>query len=91
MQLICNSFLVCVLLARWVFCGKNSFIFISLDGAKIVQFCSVCVCLESRYKRQTHVIQADFTEGHSIYSAIEQQLEGLQIGILGKIKIKNEV
>lgn len=43
---------------------------------------------ESRYKRQTHVIQTDFTEGHSIYSAIAQQLEGLQIGILGKIKIK---
>lgn len=46
---------------------------------------------ESRYKQQTHVIQTDFTEGHSIYSAIAQQLEGLQIGILGKIKIKNEV
>uniref|UniRef100_A0A673MWI2 Hydroxysteroid (20-beta) dehydrogenase 2 n=1 Tax=Sinocyclocheilus rhinocerous TaxID=307959 RepID=A0A673MWI2_9TELE len=38
--------------------------------------------IESRYKRQTHVIQTDFTEGHSIYSAIAQQLEGLQIGIL---------
>uniref|UniRef100_A0A671L6P3 Very-long-chain 3-oxoacyl-CoA reductase-like n=1 Tax=Sinocyclocheilus anshuiensis TaxID=1608454 RepID=A0A671L6P3_9TELE len=38
--------------------------------------------IESRYKRQTYVIQTDFTEGHSIYSAITQQLEGLQIGIL---------
>ncbi len=46
---------------------------------------------ESQYKRQTRVIQTDFTEGHSIYSAIAQQLEGLQIGILGEIKFKNEV
>lgn len=46
---------------------------------------------ESQYKRQTRVIQSDFTEGHSIYSAIAQQLEGLEIGILGKIKISNDV
>ncbi|XP_026066928.1 very-long-chain 3-oxoacyl-CoA reductase-like [Carassius auratus] len=43
---------------------------------------SVAKEIESQYKRQTHVIQTDFTEGHSIYSAIAQQLEGLQIGIL---------
>ncbi|XP_043095028.1 hydroxysteroid (20-beta) dehydrogenase 2 [Puntigrus tetrazona] len=46
------------------------------------KLCSVAKEIESRYKRQTHVIQADFTEGHSIYSTITQQLEGLQIGIL---------
>uniref|UniRef100_A0A673FR50 Very-long-chain 3-oxoacyl-CoA reductase-like n=1 Tax=Sinocyclocheilus rhinocerous TaxID=307959 RepID=A0A673FR50_9TELE len=43
---------------------------------------SVAKEIESRYKRQTHLIQTDFTEGHSIYSAITQQLEGLEIGIL---------
>uniref|UniRef100_A0A671L5Z9 Very-long-chain 3-oxoacyl-CoA reductase-like n=1 Tax=Sinocyclocheilus anshuiensis TaxID=1608454 RepID=A0A671L5Z9_9TELE len=43
--------------------------------------------IESRYKRQTYVIQTDFTEGHSIYSAITQQLEGLQIGILVSIML----
>ncbi|XP_052448516.1 very-long-chain 3-oxoacyl-CoA reductase [Carassius gibelio] len=43
---------------------------------------SVSKEIESQYKRQTRVIQSDFTEGHSIYSAIAQQLEGLEIGIL---------
>ncbi|KAK2911881.1 hypothetical protein QQF64_027751 [Cirrhinus molitorella] len=43
---------------------------------------SVAKEIESQYKRQTRVIQTDFTEGHSIYSAITQQLEGLEIGIL---------
>ncbi|MCJ8748848.1 hypothetical protein PDJAM_G00169270 [Pangasius djambal] len=38
--------------------------------------------IESRYRRQTRVIQADFTEGHSIYPAIAEQLKGLEIGIL---------
>ncbi|KAM9440668.1 hydroxysteroid (20-beta) dehydrogenase 2 [Clarias gariepinus] len=38
--------------------------------------------IESRYRRQTRVIQADFTEGHSIYPAIEEQLKDLEIGIL---------
>ncbi|XP_053533009.1 hydroxysteroid (20-beta) dehydrogenase 2 [Ictalurus punctatus] len=38
--------------------------------------------IESRYGRKTRVIQADFTEGHSIYPAIEEQLKGLEIGIL---------
>ncbi|KAI7812419.1 hydroxysteroid (20-beta) dehydrogenase 2 [Triplophysa rosa] len=38
--------------------------------------------IESQFRRQTRVIQADFTEGHSIYSAMTQQLEGLEIGIL---------
>ncbi|XP_026777579.3 hydroxysteroid (20-beta) dehydrogenase 2 [Pangasianodon hypophthalmus] len=38
--------------------------------------------IESRYGRQTRVIQADFTEGHSIYPAIAEQLKGLEIGIL---------
>ncbi|KAI4879482.1 hypothetical protein NFI96_010367 [Prochilodus magdalenae] len=38
--------------------------------------------IESQYGRQTRVIQADFTEGQSIYPAIAQQLKGLEIGIL---------
>ncbi|MCI4394659.1 hypothetical protein PGIGA_G00170970 [Pangasianodon gigas] len=38
--------------------------------------------IESRYRRQTRVIQADFTEGHSVYPAIADQLKGLEIGIL---------
>ncbi|XP_051750195.1 hydroxysteroid (20-beta) dehydrogenase 2 [Ctenopharyngodon idella] len=43
---------------------------------------SVAKEIESRFKRQTHVIQTDFTEGHSIYPAIAQQLMGMEIGIL---------
>ncbi|XP_076867029.1 hydroxysteroid (20-beta) dehydrogenase 2 [Brachyhypopomus gauderio] len=38
--------------------------------------------IESQYGRHTRVIQADFTESQSIYPAIAQQLEGLDIGIL---------
>ncbi|ROL40695.1 Very-long-chain 3-oxoacyl-CoA reductase [Anabarilius grahami] len=43
---------------------------------------SVAKEIESRFKRQTHVIQTDFAEGHSIYPAIAQQLIGMEIGIL---------
>ncbi|XP_067261911.1 hydroxysteroid (20-beta) dehydrogenase 2 [Chanodichthys erythropterus] len=43
---------------------------------------SVAKEIESRFKRQTHVIQTDFAEGHSIYPAIAQQLVGMEIGIL---------
>ncbi|XP_072530320.1 hydroxysteroid (20-beta) dehydrogenase 2 [Salminus brasiliensis] len=38
--------------------------------------------IESQYGRQTRTIQADFTEGQSIYLGIAQKLEGLEIGIL---------
>uniref|UniRef100_A0A3B1IC39 Hydroxysteroid (20-beta) dehydrogenase 2 n=1 Tax=Astyanax mexicanus TaxID=7994 RepID=A0A3B1IC39_ASTMX len=38
--------------------------------------------IESQYRRQTRIIQADFTGGESIYPAIAQQLKGLEIGIL---------
>ncbi|KAI5089514.1 hydroxysteroid (20-beta) dehydrogenase 2 [Silurus meridionalis] len=38
--------------------------------------------IESRFKRQTRIIQADFSEGASIYPAIAEQLKGLEIGIL---------
>ncbi|GAA6077706.1 hydroxysteroid (20-beta) dehydrogenase 2 [Tachysurus ichikawai] len=38
--------------------------------------------IESRYRRQTRVIQADFTKGHSIYPVIAEQLKSLKIGIL---------
>uniref|UniRef100_A0A3Q3MP70 Hydroxysteroid (20-beta) dehydrogenase 2 n=1 Tax=Mastacembelus armatus TaxID=205130 RepID=A0A3Q3MP70_9TELE len=38
--------------------------------------------LEKQYGRKTRTIQVDFTEGHSIYPAIAEQLQGLEIGIL---------
>ncbi|XP_062844879.1 hydroxysteroid (20-beta) dehydrogenase 2 [Trichomycterus rosablanca] len=38
--------------------------------------------IESQYGRQTRIIQADFTKGHSIYPAIGEQLKALDIGIL---------
>ncbi|XP_036420241.1 hydroxysteroid (20-beta) dehydrogenase 2 [Colossoma macropomum] len=43
---------------------------------------SVAKKIESQFGRQTRVIQADFTEGDSIYPVIAQQLKGLEIGIL---------
>ncbi|KAL7834419.1 hypothetical protein SRHO_G00286660 [Serrasalmus rhombeus] len=43
---------------------------------------SVAKKIESQYGRQTRVIQADFSEGDSIYPAIAQQLKGLEIGVL---------
>ena len=38
---------------------------------------------EHQYGRKTRTIRADFTEGHSIYPAIAEGLQGLEIGILG--------
>ncbi|KAG7223242.1 hypothetical protein INR49_015598 [Caranx melampygus] len=38
--------------------------------------------IEDRYRRKTHTIQADFTDGHSIYPAIAKELQGLEIGVL---------
>ncbi|XP_026184542.1 hydroxysteroid (20-beta) dehydrogenase 2 [Mastacembelus armatus] len=38
--------------------------------------------IEKQYGRKTRTIQVDFTEGHSIYPAIAEQLQGLEIGIL---------
>ncbi|XP_032389892.1 hydroxysteroid (20-beta) dehydrogenase 2 isoform X2 [Etheostoma spectabile] len=35
-----------------------------------------------QYGRKTRTIQADFTDGQSIYPAIAEELQGLQIGIL---------
>lgn len=39
---------------------------------------------EGAYGRKTRTIQADFTDGNTIYPAIAQGLHGLEIGILGK-------
>lgn len=39
---------------------------------------------EGEYGRKTRTIQADFTDGDSVYPAIAQGLHGLEIGILGK-------
>ena len=45
-----------------------------------------CGCVsESRFGRQTRVIQTDFTEGHHIYPAITEDLKDLEIGILGNL------
>ncbi|XP_040907725.1 hydroxysteroid (20-beta) dehydrogenase 2 [Toxotes jaculatrix] len=38
--------------------------------------------IEDQYGRKTCTIQVDFTEGHSIYPAIAEKLQGLEIGIL---------
>ncbi len=38
---------------------------------------------EGQYGRKTRTIQVDFTAGHSIYPAIAEELQGLEIGILG--------
>ncbi|XP_031428377.1 hydroxysteroid (20-beta) dehydrogenase 2 [Clupea harengus] len=43
---------------------------------------SVAAEIESRFGRQTRVIQTDFTEGHHIYPAITEDLKDLEIGIL---------
>ncbi|KAF1378700.1 hypothetical protein PFLUV_G00193250 [Perca fluviatilis] len=38
--------------------------------------------IEDQYGRKTHTIQVDFTDGQSIYPAIAEELQGLEIGIL---------
>ncbi|KAF7643630.1 hypothetical protein LDENG_00236160, partial [Lucifuga dentata] len=38
--------------------------------------------IEGQFGRKTCTIQADFTDGHSIYPAISEGLQGLEIGIL---------
>uniref|UniRef100_A0A3Q3WTK4 Uncharacterized protein n=1 Tax=Mola mola TaxID=94237 RepID=A0A3Q3WTK4_MOLML len=38
--------------------------------------------IEDRYSQKTRTIQVDFTDGHSIYPAIAEELQGLEIGIL---------
>ncbi|KAF7657665.1 hypothetical protein LDENG_00024030 [Lucifuga dentata] len=38
--------------------------------------------IEGQFGRKTRTIQADFTDGHSIYPAISEGLQGLEIGIL---------
>ncbi|XP_073335475.1 hydroxysteroid (20-beta) dehydrogenase 2 [Pagrus major] len=38
--------------------------------------------IEDQYGRKTRTIQVDFTDGHSIYPAIAEGLQGLEIGIL---------
>ncbi|KAM3850614.1 very-long-chain 3-oxoacyl-CoA reductase-like [Diretmus argenteus] len=38
--------------------------------------------IEAKYGRKTHTIETDFTEGHGIYAAIADGLQGLEIGIL---------
>lgn len=39
---------------------------------------------EGEYGRKTRTIQADFTDGNTIYSAVAHGLQGLEVGILGK-------
>lgn len=40
--------------------------------------------IETDFKVQTRWIVADFSEGEAVYEHIAKQLEGIQIGILGK-------
>lgn len=39
---------------------------------------------EKAYKVKTKVISADFTGGNEIYEVIRRELEGLEVGVLGK-------
>lgn len=48
---------------------------------------SLCLA-EDRFGRETRTIQVDFTEGPSIYPAVAEQLETLEVGILGKLTRK---
>ncbi|XP_040006505.1 hydroxysteroid (20-beta) dehydrogenase 2 isoform X2 [Xiphias gladius] len=38
--------------------------------------------IEEQYGRKTRIVQVDFTDGHSIYPAIAEKLQDLEIGIL---------
>lgn len=40
------------------------------------------MCAGEKYKVETKIIEADFTEGNKIYSNIEKELYGLDIGVL---------
>lgn len=48
-------------------------------------FVSVFLCEESSYPVKTKWIVADFSGGKEIYDEIEKQLNGIPVGILGKI------
>ncbi|XP_028654032.1 very-long-chain 3-oxoacyl-CoA reductase-B-like [Erpetoichthys calabaricus] len=43
---------------------------------------NVAAEIKRQHNRDTQIIQADFTEGLSLYDSIEEQLKGLEIGIL---------
>uniref|UniRef100_A0A8C4X7H3 Hydroxysteroid (20-beta) dehydrogenase 2 n=1 Tax=Erpetoichthys calabaricus TaxID=27687 RepID=A0A8C4X7H3_ERPCA len=43
---------------------------------------NVATEIEKQHGQKTRIIQADFTEGYSIYEGIEEKLKGLEIGIL---------
>lgn len=48
-------------------------------------FFNTCIFLEAESKVQTRIIAADFSKGTSIYENIRSKLDGLIVGILGKI------
>lgn len=57
----------------------------SLLSLHLIVQLTVPVCpAEDRFGRETRTIQVDFTEGQSIYPVVAEQLEGLEVGILGK-------
>lgn len=41
---------------------------------------------EMDYSVETKIIQADFTEGRSLYQKIAKELDILDIGVLGKLQ-----
>ncbi len=43
---------------------------------------SVAIQIEKTYKVQTKIIAVDFTKAEGIYEKIEEQIEGLEIGVL---------
>lgn len=50
--------------------------------------CNDCFCdIEEKYKREVRIISIDFYGGQNVYSAITEQLNDLDIGILGNLNI----
>ena len=39
---------------------------------------------EEKYKREVRVVPVDFTDGQKVYPNIAEQLQDLDIGVLGK-------
>lgn len=66
-------------LERWPFQHFASF------SLRLMSF--VCLITESTYKVETKTIAVDYSQA-DIYPKIEKGLAGLQIGILGKLKIE---
>ncbi|XP_039603100.1 very-long-chain 3-oxoacyl-CoA reductase-like isoform X2 [Polypterus senegalus] len=74
------SFAVCALKLLWkIWCGFRSYILSMVWKTDLKSFGKWA---EKQHNRDTWIIQADFTEGPSLYDSIEEQLKELEIGIL---------